>query len=182
MHVEERRDAARRALRALLIVWVAAIAFAAPGAVHAALSAGIADLVLPAITYSHAAQTTTGTMTLTVADTAPGAGWNVTIQSSAFAYSGEFGGLAIPAASFAITDAAPPALVSGQAIDPAGGPKRPPSGSTGALDVARKTIQAEPEFGGGTYTQALAVSLVIPAGSRAGTYTATLSVTISAGP
>ncbi|HUQ78660.1 MAG TPA: hypothetical protein VM427_07295 [Patescibacteria group bacterium] len=115
-------------------------------------------------------------------DSAPGAGWNVTIQSSTFAYSGSFAGTSVPAANLAITEVRTPVLVSGQAIDPAGGPKVPPSGAPGALDVARKTIQADVGYGGGTYTQELLVSLAIPANSRAGTYTASLTVTASAGP
>jgi hypothetical protein len=122
-------------------------------------------------------------MTLTAEDTSgSGAGWNVTVQSSGFTYSGVNGGSPIPAANFSITTAAPPVLVSGQAIDPTGGPKVPPTNATGTLEVARKTLQAEAGFGQGTYTQALGVSLTIPAQSRAGTYTATLTVTIAAGP
>ena len=165
----------------VLVVSVVAL-LAAPSAVQAALTASVADLNLPAVTSSHVAQTNTGTMTLSVSDSAPGAGWNVTILSSAFAYSGPNGGSSIPAMNLSITAAGSPALVSGQAIDPIGGPKVPPSGTTGTLDVARKTIQAEAGYGGGTYTQDLAVSLVVPADSRAGTYTASLTVTVSAGP
>lgn len=182
MRSDDPRRAVRPPLRAAIVLLIAAGALAAPQSVGAALSASIADLVLPAVTYSHASQVTVGTLTLSVSDSAPGAGWNVTIQSSALVYGGEFGGTSIPAANLSITDAAPPVLVSGQAIDPAGGPKVPAAGSTGTLDVARKTIQAEPEFGGGTYTQALGVALLIPAGSRAGSYVGTLTVTITAGP
>jgi hypothetical protein len=58
----------------------------------------------------------------------------------------------------------------------------PAAGATGTLDVARKTIQADAAYGGGTYSQELGVSLVVPADSRAGTYTASLTVTVSAGP
>jgi hypothetical protein len=149
----------------------------------AAPAASIADLALPGVTYSHVAQTNTGSMTLTAEDTSgSGAGWNVTVQSSAFTYSGVNGGSSISASNFSITTAAAPVLVSGQAIDPTGGPKVPPTNSTGTLEVARKTLQAEAGFGQGTYTQALGVSLTIPAQSRAGTYTATLTVTIAAGP
>lgn len=155
---------------------------AVPAVARAALTASIADLALPAVTSSHVAQTTTGTLTLTVSDSAPGAGWNVTVLASAFAYSGPYGGTSIPAANFSTTEARAPVLVSGQAIDPTGGPKVPVSGATGSLDAARKTIQADAGFGGGTYTQELAVSLVVPADSRAGTYTANLTVTASAGP
>jgi hypothetical protein len=166
---------------ARLVVAVVAL-LAAPTTVQAALTASVADLNLPAVTSSHVAQTSTGTMTLTVTDSAPGAGWNVTILASAFAYSGAHGGTSIAAANLSITEARSPGLVSGQAIDPTGGPKVPPSGATGTLDVARKSIQAEVGYGGGTYAQELGVSLVVPANSRAGTYTASLTVTASAGP
>lgn len=155
---------------------------AAPTTVQAALTASVADLTLPAVTSSHVAQTSAGTMTLTVTDSEPGAGWKVTIVASAFAYSGAHGGKSIAAENLSIVEAREPVLVSGQAIDPSGGPKVPPSGATGALDVARKTIQAEVGYGGGTYTQELGVSLAVPANSRAGTYTASLTVTASAGP
>jgi hypothetical protein len=153
-----------------------------PTDVRAALTASVADLNLPAVTSSHVVQTSAGTMTLTVTDSEPGAGWNVTILASAFAYSGPYSGANIPAANLSIIEARSPVLSSGQAIDPTGGPKVPPSGATGALDVARKTIQAEAGYGGGTYTQELAVSLVVPADSRAGTYTSSLTLTVSAGP
>src|SRR5688572_14704653 len=67
-------------------------------------TASVADLTLAAVTYSHSAQAQTGTMTLTADDsTATGAGWNVTIQSSAFVYSGSNSGTNIPAANFSIT-------------------------------------------------------------------------------
>lgn len=164
------------------LVVAIAVFLAAPTGVRAALTASVADLTLPSVTSAHVAQTTTGTMTLTVTDTEPGAGWNVTILASSFAYSGAHGGTSIPAANLSITEARSPVLVSGQAIDPTGGPKVPPAGATGALDVARKTIQSDIGYGGGTYTQELGVSLVVPANSRAGTYTASLTVTASAGP
>lgn len=166
---------------ARVVVAIAAL-LAAPTTVRAALTASVADLTLPAVTSAHVAQTSQGTMALTVTDSAPGAGWNVTILASAFTYSGAHGGTSIPAANLSLTEARAPVLVSGQAIDPSGGPKVPAAGATGTLDVARKTIQADAGYGGGTYTQELAVSLVVPADSRAGTYTANLTVTASAGP
>jgi hypothetical protein len=164
------------------LVVAVVVLLAGPPTVQAALTASVADLNLPAVTSSHVAQTSTGTMTLTVTDSAPGAGWHVTILASAFAYSGPHGGTSIPAANFSVIEARSPVLVSGQAIDPTGGPKVAPSGATGALDVARKTIQADVGYGGGTYTQDLGVSLVVPANSRAGTYTGSLTVTVGAGP
>jgi hypothetical protein len=155
----------------------------AAGSAFAALSASVANLTLAAVTSSHVVQTSSGTMTLTAADTAVvGLGWNVTIQASAFVYSGPNSGTNIPASSFALTSAAPPVRVSGQAIDPTNGPKVPATSPVGTLDVARKVLQASALFGAGTYTQALGVSLTIPAQARTGIYTTSLTTTISAGP
>jgi hypothetical protein len=149
----------------------------------ASRTASVADLTLAPVTTAHTSQTNTGTMVLTADDsTGSGAGWNVTIQSSAFVYSGSNGGSNIPAANFALTSAAAPSRVAGQAIDATGGPKVPDTSPVGTLDTARKTVQANANFGQGTYTQNLGVSLIIPAESRVGTYTGTLTTTISSGP
>ena len=146
-------------------------------------SASVANLTLPSVAYSFDAQTSTGTMTLTADDsTGSNLGWNVTILSSAFLYSGANDGTNIPAANFSLTTAAAPVRVEGQTIDAIGGPKVPLISPVGTLDTARKSLQALVLFGKGTYTQALGVSLDIPAGSVPGTYTGTLTTTISAAP
>lgn len=146
-------------------------------------TASVADLTLTAVNYSHSAQAQTGTMTLTADDsTATGAGWNVTILSSAFVYSGANSGTNIPAVNFSITSAATPAMTAGQVVDATGGPKVPATSPVGTLDSARKVIQANAAFGQGTYTQAIGVSLSIPAQSRAGAYTGTLTTSITAAP
>ncbi len=148
-----------------------------------ARTASVADMTLAAVPYSHSAQTQTGTMTLGADDsTGSGAGWNVTILSSAFVYSGTSGGTNIPAVNFSLASAAAPAMTAGQAVDTVGGPSVPTVSPVGALDSARKTVQAMVAFGQGTYTQALGTSLSIPAQSRAGTYTGTLTTTIAAAP
>ena len=175
------------ALTGVLAVTAVGPAFAADQVTQAVdpgtRTASIANLTLAAVNYSHSAQTQTGTMTLTADDsTGSGAGWNVTVQSSAFVYSGANGGTNIPAANFALTSAAQPVMTAGQAVDNSSGPKVPNSSPIGTLDSARKTVQAGAGYGQGTYTQALGVELTIPAQSRAGTYTGTLTVTISAGP
>ncbi|GAB4336848.1 MAG: hypothetical protein Kow0010_24800 [Dehalococcoidia bacterium] len=145
-------------------------------------TATVADATLAAVNYSHSDQSNAGTLTLTVDDSSgTGDGWNVTIQSSNFVYTGVNNGTDIPAANFSITAANAPVLVAGQAIDATNGPKVSAS-PTGSLDVARKVIEANAGYGQGTYTQVLDVSLTVPGGSRAGTYTATLTVTIAAGP
>lgn len=147
-------------------------------------TSSIADLTLGAVSYSHSAQASTGTMVLTADDSSgSGLGWNVTVQSSAFVYSGPNSGTNIPAANFSITSAAGPTATAGEPVDLIGGPMVPLTFTTPAtLDSARKTLQAELTYGEGTYTQGLDVSLAIPAQSRVGTYTGTLTVTISAGP
>jgi hypothetical protein len=146
-------------------------------------SASVANLALGGLATSHISQTNTGTMTLSADDsTGSNLGWNVTIVSSAFVYSGTGGGTDIPAANFSLTSAAAPTRTAGQAINGAGGPKVPVISPVGTLDSARKTLQALVTFGNGTYAQDLGVSLTIPADSASGTYTGTLTTTISAGP
>jgi len=148
-----------------------------------ARSASVANLALASVPYSHSSQTSTGTMTLTADDSSgTNLGWNVTILSSSFAYSGGNGGSAIPATNFALTSAATPVKSAGQNVDPVNGPKVPVVSPVGTLDAARKTIQAAALSGRGTYTQALGVSLDIPATTVAGTYTATLVTSITAAP
>jgi hypothetical protein len=168
-------------LRAMILGHVAAVVFSAP--VFAALSASVENITLSPVTFSLSAQSNSGTMTLTATDSGPvGLGWNVTIQSSAFVYSGPNNGTDVPATAFALTSAAAPVRVSGQAIDATNGPKVPASSPVGTLNVARKVLQANTLYGVGTYTQALGVTLTIPASARAGTYTGTLTTTISLGP
>jgi hypothetical protein len=149
-------------------------------------SASVADLAFSNVAYSHVSQTPTGSMTLTANDsTGSGAGWNVTILSSFFNRTGsvvEEDALDIPAANFSLTSAALPAMTAGQAVNVTGGNGPEASAASGTLDSAKKVILAGIGYGQGTYTQALGVSLVIPAQARAGTYTGTLVTTISAAP
>jgi hypothetical protein len=172
---------------ALAAAAIAGSAFAADG-VTATVTAGtktasVADLALPAADYAHTDQTNAGTMVLTADDsTGSGAGWNVTIQSSAFVYSGANAGADIPAANFSLSSAGTPVATAGQAVDATDGPMVPTTSPVGTLDTARKTLQADAAFGQGTYTQDLGVALTIPADSRAGTYTGTLTTTIAAAP
>jgi hypothetical protein len=177
----------------LILAAVAALGAALPAfadnGVSLTLNAGtrtasIGNLTLTALNYSHSGQSQTGTLTLTADDsTGSGAGWNVTVQSSDFSYTGSSAnGSSIPASNFAITTANAPAKTAGQTIDATNGPKVPGAGATGTLDSAHKVIMANASYGLGTYTQALNVSLDVPAQSRAGDYSATLTVTISAAP
>lgn len=168
---------------------LSALLMLTPGPAWAALSAAVGDLTLPPLTYSHEDRTVTGSLLLTARDTGScllllcdNDGWHVTIQASDFAYSGLNLGSPIPAENFAVTHAHEPTRVSGDAVSSQGGPRVPAANATGSLDVARETLESEAGFGIGEYRQALDVSLLVPGQARAGSYRATLTVTISAGP
>jgi hypothetical protein len=180
----DRLAASRGPWRLALVVGLVGASLAvAPASASAALSASVANLTFSPLEFANNAQTSTGTMTLTATDSGPvPLGWNVTIQASAFVYSGPNSGTNIPASSFTLTAAAAPTLVSGQAISPIFGPRVPTTSPVGTLDVARKVLQCDALGGVGTYGQSLSVSLAIPAQARAGTYTSTLTTTISQGP
>jgi hypothetical protein len=150
------------------------------------LTASVADLTFTSVGYQNAAHDVTGSMTLTADDsTGSGAGWNVTIMASAFNWVGTAnGGIDIPAAGLALTTAAAPTMVSGQPVSVAlsTGPQVPPTSPIGRLDTPRKTLVATAAYGAGTYTQVLGVTLTIPAMSRVGVYTGTLTTTITSAP
>jgi hypothetical protein len=185
-----RRTALALSVGALLLATVAGPASAADTVIlsitGSGLTASVADLTLTSVPYQNAAHNVTGSMTLTADDsTGSGAGWNVTIISSAFVWVGTAnGGTNIPAANFALTSAAAPTMVAGQVVNAAAstGPQVPPISPFGTLDSARKSLVATAAYGQGTYTQALGVTLTIPAMSRVGTYTGTLTTTITSAP
>jgi len=185
-----RRMALALSAGALLLATVASPAFAADTVILAitgsGLTASVADLTLTSVPYQNAAHNVSGSMTLTADDsTGSGAGWNVTIISSAFVWVGTAnGGTNIPASNFALTSAAAPTMVAGQVVSVAAstGPQVPPTSPFGTLDSARKSLVATAAYGQGTYTQALGVTLTIPAMSRVGTYTGTLTTTITSAP
>jgi hypothetical protein len=143
-------------------------------------TASIANQELTAVAFAQTAQNNSGTLTLSAADaTCSGLGWNVTVLSSDLAYSGAGSGSAIPAANFAVGTPATPAQESGQAVDGTNGPV---AGVGGELNAARKVVFANANYGMGSYTQSLPVTLTVPARSVVGTYTATLTVSINQGP
>lgn len=143
-------------------------------------SASIANLSLSPVAYSHSEHDEGGTMVLTADDsTGAGKGWRVTVVSSDFTYTGTAtGATAIPAANFVIGTPAGPSMTAGQAVAENG----PFAGIGGSLETERKVIYANANGGLGTYSQSLPITLTIPAQARAGTYRATLTVTISEGP
>ena len=178
-------------LAALMALGVTGPALADPSTVTQVLSAGslsasATGLSLPTITATNYVQTPVGNMTLTADDSRggpTGLGWSVSVQSSAFVYTGAVGGTDIPADNFVLVTPAQPAMTAGQAVDGTGGPNVPPTLATGPLGTsARKVMTTTAAFGQGTYTQLLAVSLTVPASSKVGTYTGTLTTSISTTP
>ena len=174
----------------LLVGMLASPAFAANTVTEtitgSGLTASVADVTLASVPYQNNAHAVTGSMLLTADDsTGSGAGWNVTIMSSDLVWVGTAnGGTDIPAADFALTSATAPTLIAGQIVDVAlsTGPQVPPTSPLGGLDSARKVLVATAAYGAGTYSQALGVTLTIPAQSRVGTYTGTITTTITSAP
>lgn len=150
------------------------------------LTASYADKALAGVTYSLADQTTASEdLTLTAADgTGTGAGWNVTVISSDFLYSGANAGTDIPAANFVFGTPGTPTAVGtdSQAVSATAGEGPEAVGTGGAMNVTREVIQASAGFGQGTYEQTVGATLLVPAKSRVGTYTGTLTTTITSGP
>lgn len=189
-HALRRRIGIGLGAGALLVATLAGPAFAANTVIQAitgsGLTASVADLTLPSVAYQNGAHDVTGSMVLTADDsTGSGAGWNVTILASDFTWVGTAnGGTDIPAAKFALTSAGVAVALAGQPVSAAlsTGPQVPPTSPLGTLDSARKVLVATAAYGAGTYTQALGVTLTIPAQSRVGVYTATLTTTITSAP
>lgn len=140
---------------------------------------------LPPITVdeAHSARHQTG-MVMLIADdsTGSGDGWQVTLQSSDWMHRGPDSGSDIPARDVAIASVSVVTPMAGQPVDATGGPKPPVSVAPGTLDVARTVLQANQNFGQGTYLQRVDISFRLPAPPRAGSYVGTLTVSISAGP
>jgi putative surface cell wall-binding protein len=174
---------------ALLVGVLAGPAFAGTVAqtiTQGGLTASVANFAFPSVAYQNEAHDVSGTMVVTADDSrGTSLGWSVTVQGSAFVYAGALVGTNIPAANFALTSAAEPVLVAGQVVDltASTGPQIPIEGIVyGSLASPLKTIRATAAYGAGTYTQDLGVTLTIPAQSKVGTYTGTLTTTISATP
>jgi hypothetical protein len=185
LHDQQPRDTLssvrlRRPAIAVLAATVLALLVAAPGL--STTTGSVANLPMVAATVSHITQNKAGTLALSVTDTV-GLGWKVTVQSSNMKYSGSFGltpANDIPAANLSLGTPAKPVFVSGQAINATYGPKA--VGTGGVLSAAIKVINANSGYGTGSYSQNLPLTVSIPANPRQGTYTATLTVTITAGP
>lgn len=150
------------------------------------LTASIGDLIFPDAAHQNDEHAVAGTMVLTAADdTGTSSGWKVTVMTSDFVWAGTaVGGQDIPAAAFALTSAEEAVVISGQPVGTAAatGPQVPPTSPVGTLDTPRQVLYATAGYGAGAYSQNLNVTLTIPALSRVGTYTGTLTTTITAAP
>lgn len=107
-------------------------------------------------------------------------GWSLSLQLSDFTSEGHV----LPAAKvrFTATDGSLLAL-SGQPVDLTNGPRE--TGDSGTLDSSLKCLTANPGYGVGVYQWTASPSrfvLTVPASSYAGTYNATLTATLIAGP
>ncbi|GAA1145563.1 hypothetical protein [Nesterenkonia lutea] len=143
------------------------------------LSASAEDVALAAVTTSHAAQTTSGTVNLAVDDsTGTGDGWSVTQVVSDFGYTdGGNAGDAIAAEHFVVSSVGTVSALAG-----ADGAETVDVGTAGSLGTERTVLSAAAENGEGSYTVPLSVDLNIPEGSRAGAYAAVLTTTTAATP
>ena len=151
------------------------------------LSASIAGATMTSVPLSHSDQTALGTLSLTADDsTGSAAGWNVTIQeTSTFAYTAP-----VRLHQRGYPDRQPVAGLRGFT-----GTRRRPGRQCDDRHWARSDSRhrwlaqhcpqgrsATAAYGSGSYTQALHVALVVPGNSRPGTYTGTLTNTISTAP
>jgi hypothetical protein len=129
----------------------------------------------PAVTLTGDVVTSNATLSpsFSVRDGGALKGWNVTFQASALAN----GGASIPASNLSFTAS--------------GGTLSPPdanvleSGASGSLNLPLKVLYVNSGAGGGPYTYTpLATNFMvdIPATALAGTYSGTLTATISTGP
>lgn len=112
--------------------------------------------------------------------TAPG--WSVNVQAGDLIYSGEHGGINIPAANLSVSSANAPLYVSGDAIDASNGPFVPAEGATGGLNTPRTVLTANPGYGDGVYSQDLDLTLTIPGESKPGNYSGTITFSTNAAP
>jgi hypothetical protein len=147
------------------------------------LSASLANISLTPLAFAYTEQAQTGDMTLSAIDTTGlGNGWNVTIRSSNLTYTGQSASAAdVPllAENLLIGTPVAPTLVVGMPVSAEFGPKLVAGGT---LDTARKVIQSTVGHGLGEYTQGLPLNLTVPAYTRTGSYSGTLTVTITEGP
>ena len=148
-----------------------------PGSLTAALSA----VNFPESAFTHAAHTTTIPGTLAVDDqTGLLSGWGVTMSASDLVWSSPGGS----ASSIRNIEGGALSVVAGGSVTTLSGDALASSalGDLTALGSAKRILTAPVGDGSGSYTVPLTFSLAIPANAAAGSYTGTLTTTISAAP
>lgn len=159
------------------VLFVAPSAFADSSTVTQSVTGGqlilgVTGPALDPIVTSHDAQTSPGDVSVTVDDlTGTGAGWSVTQQISAFSNGTD----TIAANAFSV-DAGTASSTNGASMTGVS------VGLGGSLDAATTVLSATAGNGVGAYELANTATLAIPADVRVGTYTATLTTSVVAGP
>jgi YVTN family beta-propeller protein len=145
------------------------------------LTASITDAAFPPVPFSHQKQITSAEAVLSTDDqTGLLYGWNVTVKASALVWASpsdiQNPTRNIPAANLSLSAVNSASTVSGDDF----------SGtllsSTSALDSAVSVVSTAAEQGSGSYTVPLTLNLLVPANAATGSYTGTLTTTISAAP
>jgi hypothetical protein len=130
------------------------------------------DPVFDAVAYSHAAHQTSAPMVISVDDSrGTGAGWQVSASISGI---NTPDGVTLDANSFEILNIAAPKL---KTEDSGQDPATLATGTNGSIGSGRVLATADVNEGQGAYTQAMDLGIDLPAGAKAGAYTATLTVT-----
>ena len=109
-----------------------------------------------------------------------GNGWNVTVQVTRVSFKGRNGVKATARDISLVSVGSPVAVGESQMVDNVNGPVS--LRQVGSLDRARRIVKAAPRNGIGTYLQALTLRMDFPSRTSRGTYTATVVVTVGAGP
>ncbi|CAN5674136.1 hypothetical protein BH09CHL1_BH09CHL1_06530 [soil metagenome] len=146
------------------------------------LTAAINSAVFTPVEYSQAETINSAEIVMTVTDErGTGEGWSISMRSSALAYDGTSAvGTAIPAGNLSIVSIDDPDLLFGEPVG-AGGPNAN-TGGIGTMDQSRAVITAAPGYGTGSYSSTIGITILIPAASQTGTYTATVEILIAAAP
>ncbi len=142
------------------------------------------DIVFPSLALDgddHDVAAATGCI-LTLTDaTGSGLGWNITMQSTDFTASG---GKTIPASQFKFTSGGTIVKTKGQQVNATYGPKETGL-SSATLEQSRKVVTTAAGYGKGTYTYTPTAAdfvVTVTADALAGSYAATVTVSIMSGP
>lgn len=128
--------------------------------------------------FSHTTTDITGSVDLTVDDSSgSGAGWVVSLQASSFTWSASDNSTATTA-----PDIASSAMQVTVGIVPTSDNAPTKVSGAQAMGSSRTLLSAVANKGEGTYIVPLTIGVTIPANARAGTYTSTLTTTMSVSP